>query len=41
MIDVEKRALRALEQDAFAFAATGFKKIPGRIHERQDFRSDR
>ncbi len=40
MVDVEQRALRALEQDALAGAARDIEQVPGHVHEGQDFRRD-
>ena len=41
MVDVEQRALRALEQDAPALAALVVEQRPHRIHERQHLGRDR
>ena len=41
MVDVEQRALRALEQDAFALAPLGVKQRPHRIHVGQHLRRQR
>ena len=38
MVDVEQRALRALEQDAFAFAPLGVEQAPDRLGIRQHAR---
>ncbi len=40
MVDVEQRALRALEQDALAGAALAIEQIEGRRHVGQDFGRD-
>ncbi len=40
MVDVEQRALRALEQDALARAALAVEQIPGHVHVGQDFGRD-
>ena len=40
MVDVEQRALRALEQDALAGLALAVEQVPGHIHERQDLGRD-
>ena len=40
VVDVEQRALRALEQNALAGAAQRLEPLEGRRHERQDLRRD-
>ena len=40
MVDVEQRALRALEQDALAGAAQILEQRPGAVHIGQDVRRD-
>src|SRR3984893_747907 len=40
MIDIEHRALRAFEQNAFARAPGGLQQLPGRIHEGKNFGRD-
>ena len=41
MVDVEQRALRALEQDALAGAALVVEDFPDAVHIGQDFIGDR
>src|SRR5437868_4886473 len=41
MINVEERALRALEQNALALAPLALKQGPDSVHERQDLRRNR
>ena len=41
MVDVEKRALRALEEDALSGAPTLVEQRPDRVHERKDAVGDR
>jgi len=41
VVDVEQRALRALEQNAFTLAPLGVEQRPYRIHIRQHLRRDR
>ena len=41
VVDVEQRALRALEQDALALAALLVEQRPDRVHEGQHLRRDR
>ena len=40
MVDVEQRALRALEQNALAGAALAVEQVPGHVDERQDLGRD-
>ena len=40
MIDIEQRALRAFEENAFAGAPRGIEQLPGRVHEGKDFGGD-
>ena len=41
MVDVEQRALRALEQNAFSLAPPRIEQRPHHIHERQHFGGQR
>ena len=41
VVDVEQRALRALEQDALAGAALAVQRLPDDVGERQHLRRDR